>query len=350
MQELQDIGKLHGIYIPHQITKKTVLTYFHNHHCSQCDLYVSVLTEHITNIKIGKKKNLNDSSSSEFPPNPPSENLIEKIITGFCNDTAPENFVEAGCAVCGQLSPIREMIPVNEIKYDLSVISPNNIGCQERFKESDPIIPLNGPILAENCKDVCNSCLSFLKKEQKPPQSLANHFWIGSVPPVLQNLTFAEKMLIARIRHNKCLVRVSSGRAKMTANVIMFANPTVKVYHALPPRREDISEILAFVFQGPAKPTDDDIKCTPMLVCRNHVKDALEWLKLNHIDYEDLYISPENLNSYPLAGVLVDIDYSKSDSTTKNKITSTMSIHDNEFEEGTTSTSIYSTWSCWSQI
>ena len=56
MQELQDIGKLHGIYIPHQITKKTVLTYFHNHHCSQCDLYVSVLTEHITNIKIGKKK------------------------------------------------------------------------------------------------------------------------------------------------------------------------------------------------------------------------------------------------------------------------------------------------------
>jgi len=199
MQELQDIGKLHGIYIPHQITKKTVLTYFHNHHCSQCDLYVSVLTEHITNIKIGKKNNLNDSSSSEFPPNPPSEKLIEKIITGFCNDTAPENFVEAGCAVCGQLSPIREMIPVNEIKYDLSVISPNNIGCQERFKESDPIISLNGPILAENCKDVCNSCLSFLKKEQKPPQSLANHFWIGSVPPALQILTFAEKMLIARI-------------------------------------------------------------------------------------------------------------------------------------------------------
>ena len=121
----------------------------------------------------------------------------------------------------------------------------------------------------------------------------------------------------------------------------MFANPTVKVYHALSPRWEDISEILPLVFQGPSKPMDDDIKHTPMLVHRNHVKD---------IDYEDLYISPENLNSYPLAGVLVDIDYSKSDSTTKNKITSTMSIHDNEFEEGTTSTSIYSTWSCWSQI
>ncbi|KAF8808437.1 hypothetical protein BYT27DRAFT_7060988, partial [Phlegmacium glaucopus] len=164
-----------------------------------------------------------------------------------------------------------------------------------------------------------------------PPQSLANSFWLGAIPPVLQNLTFAEKMLISRIHHNKCLVRVSSGHAKMTANVIMFSNPTVKVYHSLPP-----SEILAFVFQGPAKPTDDDIKCTPMLVRQNNVKDALEWLKLNHIDYEDLHISPENLNSYPLAGVPVDIEYLRSDANLGNKIPTAMSVHDNELEEGTT--------------
>ena len=77
-------------------------------------------------------------------------------------------------------------------------------------------------------------CQSSLKKKILPVESLANSFWIGPIPTILQNLTFAEKMLISRIRHNKCLVRVSSGRAKMTANVIMFSNPTVKVYHALP--------------------------------------------------------------------------------------------------------------------
>ena len=70
------------------------------------------------------------------------------------------------------------------------------------------------------------------------------------------------------------------------------------------------NEVLAFIFQGPARPTDDDIKCTPMLVRRNNVKDALEWLKLNHVDYEDLYISEETLNTYPLAGIPVEIQYS----------------------------------------
>jgi len=57
---------------------------------------------------------------------------------------------------------------------------------------------------------------------------------------------------------------------------MMFSNPAVKVCHTLPPSRRDISEILAFVFQGPTQPTDYDIKRTPMLVCRNVVKDALD--------------------------------------------------------------------------
>jgi hypothetical protein len=73
-----------------------------------------------------------------------------------------------------------------------------------------------------------------------------------------------------------------------------------------------------------------------MLVRRNIVRDALDWLKLNHIDYEDLHISLDNLNEYPLAGVPVNIEYSKSDPESGNKIASAMSIYDNEIEDGTT--------------
>jgi hypothetical protein len=122
----------------------------------------------------------------------------------------------------------------------------------------------------------------------------------------------------------------------MTANVIMFSNPTVKVYHALPPSQHEISEILAFVFQGPVQPSKSDIKRTPMLVRRNVVKDTLEWLKLNYTDYEDLQISLENLNDYPLVGVPVNIEYSKSDPYCGNKIAAAMSVYDNEIEDGTT--------------
>jgi hypothetical protein len=197
----------------------------------------------------------------KFPPDPPSNALLESIIKGFCNDTAPQNFVKGGCAVCGTLSSVNNMVLLNEMNCDdLNMISPGDIGCCERLHESDSIMLLNGPIFAENYDHVCQTCQGFLKKNKMPPESLANSFWLGSIPLVLRNLIFAEKMLISRIWHNKCLVRVSSGCAKMTANVIMFSNPTVKVYHALPPSWCEISEILAFVFQGPVQLSESDIK------------------------------------------------------------------------------------------
>ena len=58
----------------------------------------------------------------------------------------------------------------------------------------------------------------------------------------------------------------------------------------------------------------------PRLVCINVVKVTLEWLKINHVDYEDLQISLANLNSYPLAGVPVYIEYSKIDPDSGNKM------------------------------
>ncbi|KDR65097.1 hypothetical protein GALMADRAFT_82279 [Galerina marginata CBS 339.88] len=46
-----------------------------------------------------------------FPPQPPSTSLLHKIISGFIQDTSPSQFVEAGCAVCGKLTPFRNLIP-----------------------------------------------------------------------------------------------------------------------------------------------------------------------------------------------------------------------------------------------
>ena len=136
---------------------------------------------------------------SKFPPDPPSNTLVETIIEGFCTDTAPNKFIEGGCAVCGRLSCIHDMSLLKEGNYDLNIISPGNIGRYERLHESDLITQLKGPIVAEDCEHVCLACQHFLRKNKMPPESLANSFWIGSIPSVLQNLTFAEKMLISRI-------------------------------------------------------------------------------------------------------------------------------------------------------
>ena len=84
----------------------------------------------------------------------------------------------------------------------------------------------------------------------------------------------------------------------MRANTISFANPSSKVYDILPPLIEDLDEVLAFIYTGPCQPTQADFARTLLLVRRNKVKEALEWLKLNHCNYYDLEISQKNLRNF----------------------------------------------------
>src|SRR5437016_13257321 len=86
---------------------------------------------------------------------------------------------------------------------------------------------------------------------------------------------------------------------KMSANAISFANPTPKIYNILPPPLDELDEVLAFTYTGPCKPTKSDFERTPLLVRRNKVATALNWLKLNHTDYYDIEISQDTLNEYP---------------------------------------------------
>jgi len=164
-----------------------------------------------------------------------------------------------------------------------------------------------------------------------PPMSLANGLWLGKVPEELSCLTFVEKLLISRIRHNRCIVRVASGRYKMRANAVSFQNPIPKVYNVLPPPIREMDEVLAFIYTGPCQPTKEDLERTPLLVRRTQVGMALKWLKLNHCDYQAIEISEDNLNDYPEHDVPVVIDYRQS---TSNKDKEATSVHDNDDEDG----------------
>ncbi|KAJ6626675.1 hypothetical protein B0H10DRAFT_1780769, partial [Mycena sp. CBHHK59/15] len=83
------------------------------------------------------------------------------------------------------------------------------------------------------------------------------------VPPQLQGLTYLEGIAIARVRHNRCVIRVNLGHVQMSANIIMFSQPIVSTYHKLPPSEKEMNKILAFVFMGSDPPTQEDFECTP---------------------------------------------------------------------------------------
>jgi hypothetical protein len=282
-----------------------------------------------------KEREPSKDAPSRFPPVPPSQGLRHQVISGMCDELDPATLEEMGCAVCGSLTPRIELTKMTDTTVNWDVLKVAGVTRKERFTNHDPIEELDGPVLADGCDSVCTDCESTLLKGAVPLRSLANNIWIGCVPWQLKDLSFAERMLISKVRHNRCVVRVASGRGKMSANAIMFATPIVKIYQVLPVSKDELSEVLAFVFLGSARPTEEDFARTPMLVRRTRVKDALDWLKLNHRDYTDLEISPENLQDLPENGIPCGVDWKETVEGETNNVAEAMSVHDTgEEEEG----------------
>ncbi|TFK78573.1 hypothetical protein K466DRAFT_507092 [Polyporus arcularius HHB13444] len=173
-----------------------------------------------------------------------------------------------------------------------------------------------------------------LQQGKVPADSLANGLWIGEVPSELRDLSWTEKMLISRVKHNYCIVKVHvSGMSKMKANVVSHSLRMAKIYQALPPSRDELDEVLAFMYIGPNVPTQKEFHRTSLLVRRNKVAKALEWLKLNHADYADLEISYKNLSGYPEDEPPVVVNFTQS--TGSNKDPESTASNGEEEDEGT---------------
>ena len=142
-----------------------------------------------------------------------------------------------------------------------------------------------------------------------------------------------KKKVIARIAISDAVTRIHiSNLYKMKCNVVCNALPTRKIYDILPPPISDLENVLAIIFISPNAPIPDDFKKTPLLVRRDKVAAALEWLKLNHSDYADLQISYKNLQEYPEDRPPVAVDFHP---TTHNSNLESTAVHDNDDEHGT---------------
>lgn len=328
-------ARLHGVkFMARKLHVDAMREAFRGHKCNECaDLVSLIKPARRTAVKaettvihkkriIGRRNKVNRPQKdnrvgrvkgpSSFPPTPPTMVDKAKIVADFCDAQQPMEFEEVGCTVCGQLVKRKNSKKVRDTKIDISLLHgvPGSTR-KERMMPSQPIVDLTGPIMDATCKHVCDDCHGFLAKDRLPVNALANGLWIGAVPPSLQGLTYAEKVLIARVRHNRCVVKVQSGMWKMHANAVTFSNPILSVYNTLPPSIEDVDEVLAFIYIGHVQPSEDDLKKTPMIVRRSKVAAALEWLKLNNEYYADLNISYTNLAAYPEHGCPFVYDFYK---------------------------------------
>ncbi|EKM53165.1 uncharacterized protein PHACADRAFT_99731, partial [Phanerochaete carnosa HHB-10118-sp] len=194
-----------------------------------------------------------------------------------------------------------------------------------RDSTKQPIEDISGPVLDKSCKHICSKCHdSCLQERRIPHLALANGLWIGQVPLQLQGLLWTEQLLIAKVIRNYCVVRVSKSKMhKLRANAVCRAVSMPKILSVLPPKREELDDVLAFLYIGPTRPTPKDYKCTPFLIRYNY---------LNHCDYIDVEISKDNMAEYPENVPPVNVDYPEAQ-TTKNA--ESMAVNDNEEEDGT---------------
>ncbi|KAJ7817073.1 hypothetical protein B0H13DRAFT_1662968 [Mycena leptocephala] len=191
------------------------------------------------------RKKIDTDDVAIFLPLPPSRELRHEIITGMHQDVNPVEIEESGCVVCGKLTLNIELTSMTDVDINWDLLIRPGVTRKERFSDEDAIEELDGPILAHGCGSICVDCEARLRTNIVPLFSLANKLWIGKVPWQLRNLSFAEKVLIVKVRQNRCVVRVPSGKGKMSANAIMFSAPVVKVYNILPPSLDEICEVLA---------------------------------------------------------------------------------------------------------
>ncbi|KAJ3963890.1 hypothetical protein EV361DRAFT_812919, partial [Lentinula raphanica] len=274
---------------------------------------------------------------SDFPPSPITQADIDESIRQWCAASQVNRFEEAGCAVCGLLKLKTDLSPLKHIKNMLHILEAPGVTRIARNTSDEKIRECRGPVIDKNCNQVCLSCRASIREGKIPKFALCNGLWLGDVPPELQNLTFYEKMLVSRVRHSKCFVRVRKGAAnatghcKLVSNVISFENPTPKIYDVLPPPKEEIEEVLAIMFSGTAQPTDEEYRRSLVFVRRNVVANAIKYCILNHSDYEDVTFSPNNLMGYSETLPIVAIEFFEKQS---NRVPEGISVHDNLDDDG----------------
>ncbi|OBZ70986.1 hypothetical protein A0H81_09516, partial [Grifola frondosa] len=161
-------------------------------------------------------------------------------------------------------------------------------------------------------------CANVVRRHQLPREALANGLWVGDVPMQLQVANFLKQMLMAKVRHNFFVAKVSKGQHKLCTITIMFSQPVMKC--------------LAVLFVGPCRPTEQDMKRTPFIVRHNVVYEGLRWLQCNHPDYAEVEVSIDNLHSYSETESPVCLIYRRTDGSTPSE---SLAVHDLDEKKGT---------------
>ena len=187
MKCIKDLAALHQIFIPSKTLVENARILLQDHNCHECESYICLFEPYKVQSNaerqqtwynklepddkiahLAKKAKYKGSAEYQeknrkihktdywsrkevkFPPAPPSADLCQKVVSDFCADTSPKMFEEAGCAVCGKLTPICEMEELSDVE-NISLLKVDGVTRKARSSSFDLVKELRGPILAPGC-------------------------------------------------------------------------------------------------------------------------------------------------------------------------------------------------------
>ncbi|KAJ7922636.1 hypothetical protein B0H13DRAFT_1865650 [Mycena leptocephala] len=130
----------------------------------------------------------------------------------------------------------------------------------------DPQCIEDDPDSMEPVLVVCKTCRSELKRGIVPRRAMANHNFLGPVPPELQDLTVVEQAMIARCRSKCWIIQLREDDDSGLPNIQRGFKGHIIVY--------------------PQQPT----KAKPLIVHKEKVMNALDWLATHNHLYKDVVI------------------------------------------------------------
>ncbi|KAJ7509050.1 hypothetical protein B0H11DRAFT_1691104, partial [Mycena galericulata] len=154
----------------------------------------------------------------------------------------------------------------------------------------------------------CKKCASDLRADRVPARAIANHNYLGPVPPELQSLTVVEEAMIAlcrakcwiiQLRDDESDTSIPTSQRGVRGHIIVYPQRPSAVATALPPSLDDITTPICVIFIGSKPPTPEWLqkKASPLIVRKEKVMNALAWLKIHNHLYRDIPINTSALDA-----------------------------------------------------
>ena len=162
---------------------------------------------------------------------------------------------------------------------------------------------------------LCLRCRNALLRRKLPRFALANLNVIGTVPLELQSLTLVEELIVARCRAKLCIVKLQDRnddvdlptvQCGVKGHIIVFPQHPENLPNVMPPSINDIISPICIIFCGSAMPTSQWLKekARPLVVRREVVLKALQWLCIHNSLYQSVVIDMDRILMLPDNDVL----------------------------------------------